>query len=72
VIDTGSYTVFPTWWGFASSLDADALVGGDDVLVAATGITNGSLPRGVLYRAEGRSPSLWSCVPVRYRPLDPS
>jgi len=34
--------VFPTGWGFASSLDADALVGGEDVFVAATGITNGS------------------------------
>jgi len=34
-------------------LDADALVGGDDIFVAATGITDGSLLRGVLYRAEG-------------------
>ena len=34
-------------------LDADDLVGGDDIFVAATGITDGSLLRGVLYTAEG-------------------
>ncbi len=34
-------------------LDADALVGGDDIFVAATGITDGSLLRGVLYTADG-------------------
>ncbi len=34
-------------------LDADDLVGGDDIFVAATGITGGSLLRGVRYDSDG-------------------